>query len=709
MVPLSKRRRKSAAWVATALLVAGGAMAFSQSLPETGESPEVAADVDRLAEAERAYLSAEFERARDVASEEIERLDALPADARPEGELARAYAILVQALYNLGQTARLEESIDSLIRVSPGYELDPDTAGPKLVERIEARRRALVGRLRVQCEPLPCEELLLDGRPVPPDAEGLLSALAGARRLTARHHNFVDHEIEAVDVVAGKTIDVVVEMIQRARDVRLATTPGGVEVYLDGVLVGATGPGDSGEPESLELREVTPGSHVLELRRECFRRLEQRFEVVLDRLDPSPMDLGVIELARARGIADLTWDRAEGVLTLDGSPVTPGRHELCPGEHEASLSLAGRRVWFETFDLIDGSTVSLAPTPRPTIAVVDLDDAPDAEVLAFAGEDWNRVRLGRGPQAETARALIRQMKDAWSASTVPAFPERAVEEAPDVTAAAGRLAPEADLVATWIETESAIRPVTALLLASPGTGLVETTAWPAGDDAAPRDAGRVLGRPASLATPFVGFDAADRMTGAPVVAAVHRTGPAAKAGLVPGMVVLGVDGSPLLSATALRRIVSEATLPGRLTMEMHDGSETKDISVAIAPNLRVSTPAYWRGRFLLPSLAHAELDRLAGAGAARLHGSLTIGMILASLGRAEDAALALDRASIDEAMDPSGDARGTVLFVLERLFRELGNLEYAGEIAARWRRLDDARFGGRDGAPLRHARPAAQD
>ena len=710
MVPLTEWRRVRLVLAAAGFLVAPCVATFAQTgSVEDADAAASAMTQDGLDEAESSYLAADFERARDLALAETSRLEELPPEARPRERLARAYSILVQALYNLGQADLVDETIDRLIALAPGYALDPATAGARLVERVDQRRRALVGRIRITCQPLPCEDVLIDGRPVALDSEGLFPALAGSRTVTVRRHNFEDHLVEAVEVVASQSVEVLVELVQRARDLRIATEPGGADVYLDGELVGVTASGETGEPARLELREIAPGGHVLELRLPCYRRLEQRVEVILDRLDPSPVDLGVVELTRARGVAEIVWDRAEGVVSLDGAAVPPGRHELCPGSHEASVSLGGRRVWFESFEMMDGTTVSLEPRPRPTIAVIELGDAPDARAVSFAGADWNRVRLGKGAQADAARELERELADAWATTQIPAHPGRALADAKELAAAAGRLAPEADLVAAWVEMDSALRPVRALLLVSPRTGLMEASAWPSGSDEADGDAARLLARSESLAAPFAGFDVADRLTGPPVVASVHPRGPAAEAGLAPGMVVLSVEGADDEGAAKLHERIQSMTVPGTLAVEVLAGSQRKTVPVAVVPNLTVSTPASWRDRFLLPPLAHAEVDRIAGTGSRRLHGSLTIGMILASLGRTEPAALALDRASIDETMDPSGDARGTVLFVLERLFRELGNVEYATEIAARRSGLKDVRFGGRGGAPLRHARSSVED
>ncbi|MCE5246955.1 hypothetical protein LLG88_08575, partial [bacterium] len=105
----------------------------------------------------------------------------------------------------------------------------------------------------------------------------------------------------------------------------------------------------------------------------------------------------------------------------------------------------------------------------------------------------------------------------------------------------------------------------------------------------------------------------------------------------------------------------------------------------------------------------AEVARIAGDDAQRVAGGLLEGLALAALGLDEEAAAALDRAGVDEALDPAQDARGTAGLVLERLLRKLGRADYAAEVHARWAGFDRARFGGRGGPPLGAALDAPLD
>jgi hypothetical protein len=693
---------KRTLFVALGLAVFSAAVAAAESPggadPQTSVAREDAELRGRLAAAESAYLAADFERALEIAQEIAEAANAEEDAAR----LARALGVIVQAQYNLGRTDEMDEAIDRLIRAAPLYAFDPAIAGPKLVERLDERRRELVGYAEVGCEPLPCEQVLVDGAPATRDSEGRIAAAEGEHTLVLTRHGFEDHVLESVGFEPGQTIEIVAELIQFARDVRVATEPGGVDVFLDGTLVGTTPASSSGDVAQLVLREIRPGFHAISFVRPCYRKVERRLDVVLDRLDPGPVDLGTVELTRARGFLDIVWDRDEGVLTLDGQPTSPGRRQVCPGRHEVSLSLAGRRAWFVEVGVDEDAELELAPRPRPTIAIVG--NAPDG----FPGDAWNLLPIGVGEAGAAAGDLLSRVERVLEQSPAPLRPGRRMEPAGGLGDAAARLAPEADLVALWVERQGAVRPVLELALIDPELELLEVAAWGESTET-PADAVTVMRWAVPRATAYAGVDLADRRTGMPVVAMVDDDGPAASAGLQPGAILLAVEGEPLSSSSDFVDHLRRMELPGRMALKVSHGGEIRDLELEVRANVAVPTPAEWRGRFLLPALAHAEVDRHAGGGSGRLIGALTSGMILATLGFDELAAVALDRTSFDAAIDPTGDARATVLFVLERLFRRLGNSAYASEVGARWRALVGARYGGRLGPELRNARVESRD
>ncbi|RMG47306.1 MAG: PDZ domain-containing protein [Acidobacteria bacterium] len=285
---------------------------------------------------------------------------------------------------------------------------------------------------------------------------------------------------------------------------------------------------------------------------------------------------------------------------------------------------------------------------------------------------------------------------------VPDFPRKLIDRDPALARLARKAAPEADLVAAWIDGRDMVRPTVWLALVVPDPGIIEATGWRPDDPAAETATLGVFAVSLPAQRTYLGFDLVERRFGPPVVAAVQPGGPAEAAGVAPGMVLTAIDGRPVGSAEDLARLRAVLAPGQRVALSFGLGREPKVVELKAERTLAAPNPARLHG-LLAPALARARSQRLAGDPWQRVAGGLWAGMILARLGESEAAARVLDRTTIEPALDPPGDARGTVLFVLERLFRSLANQEYAEELRARRSLLEGARYGGRDGPPLRYA------
>ncbi|UCF68005.1 MAG: PEGA domain-containing protein [Acidobacteriota bacterium] len=686
-----------AACLLWAVLAASGPTARAAELGAP-PVPATASEAASLVElAEQQFLEVEFEQALALAEEGIEQLP--PDDLASRPLLARAYAIVVQARHAMGDRDGTHAALDRALALNPAFAVDAAIAGPELARLVDERRQQLIGYLEVDCQPLACEQVLIDGLPAArpdPRRVDLVATTAGPHELVLKRHGFRDETVAAVEVAAGQTRELVAELVQVARDVAFRTRPAGAQVALDGEEMGLTQPSEDASSKPLVLRELEPGTHVLVVQLECYQRLEQRIEVVLDRLDPSPIDLGVIELSPARGQLDIRWDRAEGELLLDGRPIQAGRQSACPGRHELSLGLSGRRVWFESFEIAHGQSITLEPRPRPTLAL--MDDAERRLGRALEQADVNRLVVA----ADGARALQRGLEQALREAEVEPFPATMRAAEPALAPLARAAAPEADLIVAWWQRSDLIRPAQWLVLVDTERGLTEVTAWLPGDTQAGAQLARLFDTVPRSSAPFVGLELADRRDGPPVVATVHPSGPAASAGIEAGMLLTAIDGTPVSSSAPFELWLDQATPGESVELSFGLGAEPRSIAIKTASNLLAPNPALMVEP-LLPVLARATLDRLTGLNEQRLAGALREGMILRRLGEFDEAARVLDRAAIEESVDPSGDARGTVLYVLERAFEQLGNTGYAEEVRARRLALEQARFGGRGGPPLRHA------
>lgn len=700
-------------------------VALAQPEAAAGEEGDRPADLQgRLEQARTALSEARIEDAEQAAREVLAALEELPpppeASAEPVRRAdrrdvpqpdpaerralrARALDLIAQCRYSLGDSDAARDRIDGLLRADPGYRASGDLVGPQYVELVESRRAELVSTLKLDCSPVDCGWVAVDGARRPVGEDGAVPLLAGERRVEAGRRNFEGREVDALELPAGETVTLEVELTPVARDVVLRTSPPAVQVFVDGELAGETVPAsapDSAEEETsvaLTLPSLLPGPHELRLEAPCRRPVERTVEVVLDAMEPGPLELGTIDLAPARGTLEVVWERPSGNLSLDGAPIEPGRHEVCPGSHELALNLAQRTAWFETVEVADRQTRRVEPAPRPTLAL----RKADRELLDGAlRERWNRVELTGDAAARLDEALT-----VWVDPDLgpPEAPEPLRSDAEDLAAVVRAAAPEADRFAAWVETREGFRSSHRLLLVDPARGRIEVVAWTGDGEQALTAARERLRSPPLELGPFAGFDAAERADGRVVVGAVHPKGPAQSAGIDPGAVLSAIDGEALDGIADLLRRRRE-WLPGQtVTLSVARGEGARPVELKVAGTLPVPRPGELAQRAVLGELAHAEVAMELGRGVERAAGTLFAGLALSALGEVQAAATALDRASLDDATDPSQDARGTSWKVLEEQLRTLAEGTYANEVEARRAELEAARFGGRDGPPLRWA------
>lgn len=713
--------RRWATLVSTVALALGGSMVWGTSRaqesptppqPESAAPAETANDPAQIvAEAEAALSQAEFRKVDSLVNQALALLSPGPTQAPMDDEhrrlLARTLDLLAQAQYNLGQKNQVGSTIERLLQVEPGYKVDAATAGPRFVEQVESRRKKMTGILIPACGPLACDRLVVDGRAYAVTPESRVPVLAGAHQVVLGRRNFRDTAPGELTIGVGAEVVAKVALEPVARDLQITTLPAGAKVFVHGKEVGVTEPGSApdGPSRPLVIPSLPPGPLAVVVQAPCFRRLEQAVEIVLDAQDPAPIDLGVLQLQKARSVLELTWDGLGGELVLDGKPVQPGRLETCPGGHELAFSVSGKRVWFETIDLKDDEVRALSPKPRPTVALVKADVTG---LPGFPNKGWNEVPVAPA----VAAALAGTVTESLGTGPLPLYPAVRRLKVAGLAEKARAAAPEADLVALVLPGNDPVRPSKMLALVDPRRAMVELTGWP---EREPKTAGVLaeeLLRLPRWFRPFFGFDWVERQGRSPVVIDVVPEGPAAQAGLAAGQELTALNGKPIGPEND-PDTVAAALAPGQaLQLTVKIGGVDKPIAVTAVPALEAPNPAGLRrqaGFLLLPALARAAVARVAGPAEERIAGGVMEGLILAALGLDEDAAGALERVAVDPKLDPARDAFGTVNVVLARLMERIGRGDYAQEVRTRVKGLTQARFGGRTGPRLAPVSESSED
>lgn len=586
-------RARTLAGLLAAILLAGAAVAA-----ETG-----AAELDSA----RADLSAaKFDKA-------LATLDALLArsDLAPE-TVAAALSLRAQARVATGDLPRAEQDWKRLLLLRPDYEPDATTTGRKARERFDRVAATVVGSLKFEIDP-PEARITVDGRTVVPAADGTLRLPAGERRIGIEHPGFDPAELGAT-VLAGDLVPVRVRLVPNARTVLLRTEPDGVEVRLDGTLLGTTkrseGAGSttgSSRAARLEIAELPLGEHVFELTKPCFRTTRVRVQVQVDVADRGSILLDPVALDPARAVVDVVG-RPEGAeVRADGVPLgrVPVRGvTLCAGPLEVEVHAGGRVVWSSAVDLPEQGTATIEVAPRP-------------QALLLGSETWP--------------APLQEVERRWGTRAKAALPKGA-----DLKNAAGwsgvELPADVDLAAAVLPAEGG-QAVGRVVVYSPILRTVEIV------DAAPRSADAPARTRASLGIRF-----ADLPKGGAVVAEVAPGSPAASAGIVAGSRVVRIGSRDVATTREANAIVASLAVADEVALELEVPGEAQPRRVPLRPmSIPEIDPAATgpAGRAIAAAWAAVDAAGSPDRGLALLQ----LGSLLLAAGRPDAAADAFTQAS----------------------------------------------------------------
>jgi hypothetical protein len=706
------RRGGLVPWLVAALAAVVPAWAAETTSPAATAPATLAALDESLAAAATAFNATEFERALEIARETATAAEVAAAAAGTDPAAAAALRARAARAYDLGAQARLVlgdrrgagESVERMLRTRPGYRVDTAASGPPYAKLVEARRQLLVGYVVPQCQPVACDRVLVDGQPAELVPEHGFAALAGQREVVLGRHNFRDVPPAAVKIPPGGEIPLAATLEQTSRDLVVTTIPPGVTVTIEGRPAGVTASDPGGQPASLPLTipSLVPGEYVLEFEAPCLRKVEQPVQLILDAQDPAALVLDPVRLEPTRGTIDLKPPAGEGIVTLDGREVQPATVDVCPGRHEVSWTSGGRRVFVQSVDLDADQTVVVRPVPRPTAAIVE---GTESSVPAGLAASWNLVTIPAGPGALlTSRAAAAISSPAEAPPLVPAARRVPAGELAELVQ---RAAPEADALVLVLPGGDAARRLQRLAIVDPARRLIEWTAWPERDAAAARKVSdRLTGKDLALIVPLFGADLVRTRDGL-VVADVLPGGPAAAAGLVPGMQVVSIAGRAAASIEGPLESLAGAAPGKAVPIKVRDAGGEKELTVTPVPAIDAPIPAQLAQGLLLPEVARLDALRLAGSEDERAAASVRAALLLAAAGADELAAQALDRVTVDQRLDPAGDAWGTVLYVQEAVARRLGRKDVAQTVHSQWSALKQARLGGRLGPSLEVAGEAA--
>jgi PEGA domain len=322
--------------------------------------PVAAQQVERpqeLIDAERLAAAGEWDQINVLLTPLIQRLDAVPRDARSGRLLIDAYERRALARLQTGDRANASIDFTALLQIDPNYAFAAPSPG--IMGLFEETRKSTLASLDLAVSP---DDAILvlekDGVPPPetspPVRIGPQWMTAGSYRVTARRLGY-DSRTEAFELRPGTAQRLPVELRRTSAVLFVRTIPSGVNVLVDGELRGTTQAAPDGDERSqtLTIEGLVPKStpYRLRLEKDCF--VPAASEVLVPPLEawkgvaaPDPIlwdpdrYYEQVSLRRAFGTIEVTADQSGAVVLIDGQrrgtagkPIT----DVCHGDHSVDV------------------------------------------------------------------------------------------------------------------------------------------------------------------------------------------------------------------------------------------------------------------------------------------------------------------------------------------------------------------------------------
>lgn len=513
----------------------------------------------------------------------------------------QALELRARASFNAGQIQGATDDFRRLILDDPRYTLDQKSLSPKVIDFFEDLKKQLVGYVAVNSEPAGAR-VTVNGDFVGVTNFFPVEVLTGVARVRVTREGYQEHVDDQVRILPGEVVTLDVELVRNSAKLPIITQPSGVEVYVDGEHVGQTDdvlpdqlrsfvpPGY--DPDQLsapfELEALPLGSHTIELRRDCYAPVRVTFDANEAR-DYTPQ---IIKLEESIGQLTLTSNPSGGRVFLDGeyrgnTPLELSR--VCSGTHHLEVKHpTGKYV--ESIDLGQNEALSLECPIRPSLAFLGLiADEP------VSGSDLEEIRKKVTEELQTLTAMnvilpeptiVEELVGPGGLWTLVVGDDK--EDAPsrqqqvrDLSEKLGRELEVEALLLGYVPAQRLTKDVTFHFLAV-GSSRPDVHTLNYLDREAMPSFVKLLGEATPLFGSWIGLASVDtRLHPGPTVLRVDPEGPAARAGIQMGDILLEVGGSPIDSTMALLEKVQAAEAGDALQLKLlRQGSES-DVSVEV--------------------------------------------------------------------------------------------------------------------------------
>lgn len=617
--------------------------------------------------------------------EGLKRQEQLPLHG--EEILAQVYDLQGRAYFNIGLQEKTAQVFRRLIQMKPQYTLHKDQVSPKIVAFFNSVKKELVGYLAVSSKP-PGARVALDGTFLSITDFFPIEVLAGDYSVEISREGY-QTESRNVSIAPRITETVEVALTRTAASGFFVTQPTGVEIWIDGALRVVTGgslhPAAHEEFKALgfdpaqtsartEAPNILLGPHTIEFRKRCFESIQTSFDVE----EAKDYDIEPVRLQESLASLRLVSDPPGAKIILDGEPkgATPAYLDgLCSGSHNLEVRHAAGKFVQEII-LARNEELSLDCPIRPSLAFLGvLAESFAAERYLTEADTRVGIKLAEVRSLNIVRPPIERVNQALRsegltlADLLPKAggdPER-VRKATEMLSAA--LDVQGFLIAALSE-QQILRNVTLSLLAA-GSSLADTREASLVDTDSKAGIIEDLDHLASLSRTWSGLITIDvkHQRGLPVLR-VGQGGPAERAGIRAGEILISADGKTLASTHELLELVAakkpDAAL--RLIVEQSGTSRVVELTLGMTPvEVALNDQGILYNRLMLD--LRQELDGRPGTESAAF-ARLNLGLCALHFGDLAAAHEHFLAAARDLPRRP-GLGRGTALYhlgvVLERL------------------------------------------
>jgi hypothetical protein len=626
-------------------------------------------------------------------------------EARPTPEVRRllpqAYEMRAKALFGLNREADARRDFGLLLKVEPGYLLTGQVS-PRVLTVFEEVTRTTVTEFRLNVTPADAE-VLLDGTRI--TASGTLPIAVGDHTLSVSRIGYkpATHPFTAV---AGEATVVESLALERTATVfRFVTAPAGVEIVIDNISHGVTKPGPppaeyaeraarSGITAAelsavLTVTDLPIGAHRIEFRKECYVRSERRQTV--DQLADYVLD--PIKLEPAVATVSVTSNQPGTLVLIDGlqrgvAPLTIT--DVCEGSHLVELKSASGR-YFQRIDARTGQKINIEGMLRPAFALVSASGpaALNTDLRMTIEKQFQSsqsVTLFAPPADDAAKALAAdKLPQDWLAFDANKRPLGTAAEVATMMRAdlSTRLSRQFDAqgIASVTVPNAANRNRLVVSLLAVGSGDPDVIDVDLDSpDAMSQAVGR-LDRSLSFFKPTLGLTAVDVVDlEGPVVVAVDANGPAARAAIQPGDVILRANSQPVADSAALLQALAGRKADEDLTLDLKDkagAAKRADVRVTMTPRLiGLNDQSLLVNKILVDLRSRLQTP---GEPIADSVVRLNLAVALARVGAWAEARSELQRVKLN---DGPGVSAGTVQYLVGLAAERMGNM---AEAETAWR------------------------